>query len=486
MKIKFVSLFVLLFIFLISSVFAGNFTSTWNTASVSFGSTNSTTISLPLESSGDYDFVVYWGDGNSSVVTAWNSANKTHTYGVSGIYEIDIVGKIHGFRINNQGDREKLINITGWGGLLLGNSGNYFQGATNFVNITAGDVNLSGVSDFNSMFHKASNFNGDIGSWNVSGATNMNSMFGFATAFNRDIGDWDVSGVTDMGSMFNYASAFNQDIGDWDVGRVTQIGYLFGDAPAFNQNLTKWRVCQVTNRLEYDGGASAWSSANKPKWNEPCVKSVDSVEGNYLKGGVVNIVIEFSENVSVTGVPKLELRFDGGNKNATYVSGSGTTNLTFRYVVQSGDVANRLDYVGVNSLKLDGGVINATDDGNDAVLTLPSRDSLKSVKNVSVMGGVGVFTTTWNTSATNWESSNSNQIRLPLYDGGDYDFTVYWGDGSSSEVTAWNSANKTHTYGSSGIYTINIIGKLDGFRFNYKGDRLKLINISSWGGVVVG
>ena len=354
------------------------------------------------------------------------------------------------------------------------------------MNITADDVNLSGTTNFRNMFYQATNFNGYIGDWDVSGVTDMNTMFGLASAFNQDIGDWDVSGVTDMAGVFNYAGAFNQNISDWDVGRVTTMYYMFNSASVFNQNLTKWRICRVTNRLNYDNNAGAWSSGNKPKWNEPCVKSVDSVEGNYFKGDVVNIVIEFSENVSVIGVPKLELMLDDGNRNATYVSGSGTKNLTFRYVVQSGDVASKLDYVGTNSLRLDGGVINATDNGNDALLTLPSRDSLRSVKNVSVMGGVGVFTTTWNTSATSFGSSNNNQIRLPLYNGGDYDFTVYWGDGSSSEVTAWNDGDKTHTYGSSGIYTIKIIGKLDGFRFNDAGDKLKLINISSWGGLLLG
>ena len=37
-----------------------------------------------------------------------------------------------------------------------------------------------------------------------------------------------------------------------------------------------------------------------------------------------------------------------------------------------------------------------------------------------------------------------------------------------------------------GVKIINISGKLDGFRFNNGGDRNKLINITSWGGLKFG
>ena len=82
--------------------------------------------------------------------------------------------------------------------------------------------------------------------------------------------------------------------------------------------------------------------------------------------------------------------------------------------------------------------------------------------------------------------SSGDGITLPLEDGGDYDFTVFWGDGNSSDVTSWNDADKSHSYGSGGIYEVNVIGELNGFRFNNGGDRLKLVNITRWGGLNVG
>ena len=41
----------------------GGFISTWNTSATSDGSSNSTSVALPLESGGSYDFIVYWCDG---------------------------------------------------------------------------------------------------------------------------------------------------------------------------------------------------------------------------------------------------------------------------------------------------------------------------------------------------------------------------------------------------------------------------------------
>ena len=78
------------------------------------------------------------------------------------------------------------------------------------------------------------------------------------------------------------------------------------------------------------------------------------------------------------------------------------------------------------------------------------------------------------------------QITLPISSGGTYNFTVDWGDGTTSKVTAHNSDNKSHTYASSGEYTINITGKIEGFGFNNQGDRKKLISIKKWGPLKLG
>jgi len=96
------------------------------------------------------------------------------------------------------------------------------------------------------------------------------------------------------------------------------------------------------------------------------------------------------------------------------------------------------------------------------------------------------FVSSWKTDNLSTGSSASNQIRLPLVETGTYDFIVYWGDGSSSNITSWNQDEVTHTYSSTGIYTIKIFGTCHCWAFNNTGDRLKIIDISQWGSVPFG
>jgi surface protein len=98
------------------------------------------------------------------------------------------------------------------------------------------------------------------------------------------------------------------------------------------------------------------------------------------------------------------------------------------------------------------------------------------------------FTSTWNTSNTSSGSSSAAQIKLPLLSiGGNYAFTVSWGDGTTSFIQtnpttgSYNTADTIHTYATPGVKTILINGTIKGWEFNNTGDRLKITNISNWG-----
>lgn len=91
------------------------------------------------------------------------------------------------------------------------------------------------------------------------------------------------------------------------------------------------------------------------------------------------------------------------------------------------------------------------------------------------------FESTWKTDNLSAGSSNNNQVKLPLDSGGTYNFTVFWGDGQSDNITTWNQAETTHTYPSIGTYNVKIKGQCEGFRFNATGDRLKILTIDNWG-----
>ena len=77
-----------------------------------------------------------------------------------------------------------------------------------------------------------------------------------------------------------------------------------------------------------------------------------------------------------------------------------------------------------------------------------------------------------------WSGSS---VTLPLLSLGTYDFYVNWGDGNIDQITAWDQAETTHTYGVETAYTISIVGTINGWTFNGGGDATKLLEISQWG-----
>jgi surface protein len=79
-----------------------------------------------------------------------------------------------------------------------------------------------------------------------------------------------------------------------------------------------------------------------------------------------------------------------------------------------------------------------------------------------------------------WVTTGSPEtVTLPLLSsGGQYDFVVDWGDGTTERITT-NSAS--HSYAVSGTQTIRIKGLINGWRFNNSGDNRKITDISQWG-----
>ena len=98
------------------------------------------------------------------------------------------------------------------------------------------------------------------------------------------------------------------------------------------------------------------------------------------------------------------------------------------------------------------------------------------------------FISTWDTTNTTGSSSASNQIQLPLESLGSYNFTVYWGDGTTDVITSWNQPETLHTYVTAGTYTLGFVGTITGWSFGNSviTDCEKLLSISSWGKLQLG
>ncbi|MBK1442740.1 hypothetical protein JHJ32_22260, partial [Parapedobacter sp. ISTM3] len=104
-------------------------------------------------------------------------------------------------------------------------------------------------------------------------------------------------------------------------------------------------------------------------------------DGLYKTGDLISITVVFNAAVTVNtdnGSPTLLLETGDTDREAVYVSGSGSNTLTFAYTVQAGDASADLDYASTAALALNGGTIqNAA--GLDAVLTLPATGGANSI-----------------------------------------------------------------------------------------------------------
>lgn len=290
------------------------FISTWKTDNTSVGSSTANQIRIPVNPSGSYNFMVYWGDNTSSSISSAFQSDLTHSYASAGTYNVTMSGYIDNIRFNNTGDRLKLLSISQWGSLKITGAGSQFFGCSNLTlnnisdtpnlyskNLTTPGVSASMAVMFRScsllvsisrldqwdtskvgfmgqVFYNNDKFNQNIGNWNTSRVTSMDFMFAMPSAitgsFNNggsdSIKNWDVSNVNNMSSMFYNQSPFNTDIGNWNVGKVTNFSYMFAGSSnirthSFNNggsdSIKNWNVASASNMFAMFYGA--------PQFNQP-------------------------------------------------------------------------------------------------------------------------------------------------------------------------------------------------------------------------
>jgi fibronectin-binding autotransporter adhesin len=111
----------------------------------------------------------------------------------------------------------------------------------------------------------------------------------------------------------------------------------------------------------------------------PQVASVNSstANGSYKIGDIVSVQVNFNKAVTVTGAPQLTLETGATDRVLNYVSGSGTSVLTFNYTVQTGDTSSDLDYTSTTALALNGGTIQSS--SVNATLTLAAPGAVNSL-----------------------------------------------------------------------------------------------------------
>ncbi|MGY5352331.1 Calx-beta domain-containing protein [Wenyingzhuangia sp. IMCC45533] len=121
----------------------------------------------------------------------------------------------------------------------------------------------------------------------------------------------------------------------------------------------------------------------------------DTTDGTYSVGENINIFVDYTDAVTVTGTPQLTLETGTVDRTANYANSLSSTRLRFVYNVQAGDRSTDLDLLSTNALSLNGGTINDRIGGN-ASLIVPigsSVGSLSANKNLDIDGTVPTVTT---------------------------------------------------------------------------------------------
>ena len=226
------------------------FISTWRTT------TANETITLPTPT----NYNVNWGDGTSTT-----NANS-HVYAIAGDYEIKIRGEITDFAFNNGGDKDKILEVSNFGGLFVIH--NAFYGC-NLVDVTATDIPILDV-DLNDIFQSATSliFNNSINNWDTSNVTILRSSFS-RSSFNQDISSWNVSNVNDLENFISFNTQFNQPLNSWNTISLTSVFSAFNGSTSFNQDLDNWNVSGCNNfaslflnAVSFNGNISTWDVSN--------------------------------------------------------------------------------------------------------------------------------------------------------------------------------------------------------------------------------
>jgi hypothetical protein len=232
------------------------------------------TFVLPLRI-GTVNMTVFWGDGNSDVITAYNQAELTHVYSSSGTYQVTLDGDFTAVYFANGGDKFKLSSIDNWGtnqwtlfafcfygcSNMIANYSdtpdtsicnsfqNQFRGCTNFNGSVDFDASLVtsfvtmfyGCTNFNqpinfscpllgtaaNMFQLCTNFNSTVNLTTTSALTNLTRMFQQCTNFNNTVTISNTSGVTDMSIMFYLCTNFDQDVSAFQINSLTTASLMF-------------------------------------------------------------------------------------------------------------------------------------------------------------------------------------------------------------------------------------------------------------------
>lgn len=241
------------------------FVTNWKTDAAN-GYTDNNNIRIPLRIFADR-VVINWGDGE------WEDSNYEqyveHEYKEPGVYSVSVAGENITFAFReDSGDNSKLMAITNWGDLKLGNYSHAFYNAVNMV-ITADDIpDLSNCTTMENIFTNCKSLTDipRISEWDVSKVGQFNSLFRDCEKFNADISGWNTQSAWEMKSVLMNCKSFDQDISSWNISKVIRFTDFLKGATLSTENYDKllkgWSEANPPYDIAFHAGNSKYSSAS--------------------------------------------------------------------------------------------------------------------------------------------------------------------------------------------------------------------------------
>ncbi|MDC0148667.1 Ig-like domain-containing protein, partial [Alphaproteobacteria bacterium] len=158
-----------------------------------------------------------------------------------------------------------------------------------------------------------------------------------------------------------------------------------------------------------------------PSVSSVAITDTDGLGSNLTAGDGVSVTLTMDEATVVTGTPTIELNIGGIAKNASYVSGSGSTALVFTYVLESGLADADGISISQNSLALNGGSLS--DAAGNAIALSHSAAAANASYLVNTLAD-NVATPLSYAGKTQGETRNESAFAAILEDG----TVVAWGD----------------------------------------------------------
>jgi surface protein len=190
--------------------------------------------------------------------------------------------------------------------------------------------------------------------------------------------------------------------------------------------------------------------------------------------------IEVSEDVTALEAWRNKVIIVTNDSTITIPAQLFSVNWTFRVIVRNGFL--QISKLGAKTFPF----------GNPEPLINPKSDfSIRQrglTQEIIITGNIisTPFEALFDTRNVLGGGSNDFQVRLPFSSVSFEPVIVDWGNGDVENISTFNAENTTKTYLVRGEYRIKIYGNIFFLQFNNGAERLKIGEIISWGGTVIG